>query len=83
MSLQVTSVEYFWRFVNVTLLPNLYPTRWYNGDKKGWRDRNFLTDGQSFRVGPARLRQIRMKEGEKLTRVGPDFGTSKTRRTCS
>ncbi|XP_078495959.1 uncharacterized protein LOC100175984 [Ciona intestinalis] len=58
----VSSVEYFYRFVNQTLLPNLYPNHWYNGDKKSWRDRSFLTDEQSYRVGPARLRQIRVNE---------------------
>ncbi|XP_077976290.1 polycystin family receptor for egg jelly-like isoform X1 [Styela clava] len=57
----VNSVEYFWRFMNVTLLPNLYPVAWYNGDPKTWRERSFLVDEQSYRVGPARMRQVRVK----------------------
>ncbi|XP_076819587.1 uncharacterized protein LOC143465242 isoform X4 [Clavelina lepadiformis] len=58
----VTSVDYFWRFANEILLPSIYPTHWYNGDKKNWRNRHFLTDEQSYRVGPARLRQLRVQE---------------------
>ena len=52
----VNSVDTFWGWVNDTARIKLYPNYKYNGDKLNWRDRAFLEDGYSFRVGPARLR---------------------------
>ena len=52
----VDSVDSFWGWVNDVARMKLYPKQWYNGDKMNWRDRAFLEDGYSFRVGPARLR---------------------------
>ena len=32
----------------------------YHGDRLGWRDRRFLVDSYNYRVGPARIRQLRV-----------------------
>lgn len=53
---QVDSIESFWTWVNTTVRTDLYPNSFYNGDRMNWRDRAFLRDGYSFRVGPARIR---------------------------
>ena len=60
----VDSVDSFWGWVNDTARINLYPKQWYNGDKMNWRERAFLEDGYSFRVGPARLR---LQRGDPLS----------------
>ena len=52
----VSSIESFWTWVNTTVRDDLYPKKWYNGEKMNWRERAFLADGYSFRVGPARIR---------------------------
>lgn len=53
---QVSSIDDFWTWVNTTVRTDLYPKTWSNGEKLNWRDRAFLKDGYSFRVGPARVR---------------------------
>ena len=63
----VDSVDSFWSWVNDTARISLYPKQWYNGDKMNWRDRAFLEDGYSFRVGPARLR---LQRGDPLRNMG-------------
>uniref|UniRef100_S4RPY8 PLAT domain-containing protein n=1 Tax=Petromyzon marinus TaxID=7757 RepID=S4RPY8_PETMA len=40
-------------------LPNFYPRAWYNGERMSWRERYYLRDFSTIRVGPGRLRQIR------------------------
>ena len=48
------------------LIPNLYYTDAYNGNKMTSYDEKFLTNTYAYRLGPPRLRQIRVKSGEKL-----------------
>ncbi len=52
-----------WDWAEDTLVPGLYADSWYNGKLATWRERRYLSDRQSFRVGPARLRQLRIKPG--------------------
>ncbi|XP_076816222.1 uncharacterized protein LOC143462076 isoform X1 [Clavelina lepadiformis] len=54
-------------YIENSLLPALYPTHKYNGDVKLWRDRIFVSDDVNYRVGPSRLRQLRMKPSACLT----------------
>lgn len=49
----------------MTLVPELYYTKLYNGDDVHWRQQYFLTDGALFRVGSPRFRLAKVKKGEK------------------
>ena len=57
---QVTTVQGLWEYMENVLIPRLYaendPT---TGKRMKWRDRQFTSDLTSFRIGPARMRQIR------------------------
>ncbi|XP_078613154.1 polycystin-1-like [Branchiostoma floridae x Branchiostoma japonicum] len=50
----------FWTWVNNTLIPGLYTGSWYNGKRTTLLEQQFLADKLSFRVGPARMRQLRV-----------------------
>ncbi|XP_048575324.1 polycystic kidney disease protein 1-like 2 [Nematostella vectensis] len=51
----------FWKWAKKDLLPNLFPSKWYNG--KEIPHNGFLADHNSQMVGGARLRLIRVKTG--------------------
>nr|XP_032832806.1 polycystic kidney disease protein 1-like 2 [Petromyzon marinus] len=55
----VTDVSSFWDWMQNGFLPNFYPHAWYNGERMSWRERYYLRDFSTIRVGPGRLRQIR------------------------
>ena len=51
-------------WVNETLIPNLYSAEWYNGQAlTSWREAQQTSDRNTIRLGIARLRQLRIKEG--------------------
>mgnify|MGYP003572044798 CR=1 FL=1 len=50
----------FWSWTENTIIPNLYSMRDYRGDPTTKRERKFTVDGYSYRVGPSRLRQLRI-----------------------
>ena len=53
---------YAW--VNQTLVPNLYTSGWYNGQGlQDWREALQVDDHVTVRLGVARLRQLRIKNG--------------------
>ena len=54
----------FWLWLNTTVLRAMYNIERYNGALTTRRERRYLTDQVSFRVGPARVRQLRIKPGE-------------------
>ncbi|KAI8498799.1 hypothetical protein Bbelb_232520 [Branchiostoma belcheri] len=54
----------FWTWVNDTLIPGLYTGSWYNGKPTSLLEQQFLADKLSFRVGPARMRQLRVPPSE-------------------
>ena len=53
----------FWTWLEDTALPATFFVNKYNGDYTTMRERNYTDDMVSFRVGPLRLRQVRVKEG--------------------
>ena len=56
----LTTVSDFWIYVDNTLIPNLYVERHPTSNQKlKWKERLYVKDLASFRIGPARLRQIR------------------------
>ncbi|XP_066267538.1 polycystin-2-like protein 2 [Branchiostoma lanceolatum] len=57
---QVRTPDDFWTWANDTLIPGIYTESWYNGKPTTIREQQFLSDKLSFRVGPARLRQLRV-----------------------
>eukprot|EP00057_Strongylocentrotus_purpuratus_P024893 XP_011679367.1 PREDICTED: receptor for egg jelly 6 isoform X1 [Strongylocentrotus purpuratus] len=58
-ALSQSTPDEFWNYIEQTLIPGLYGYKYYNGEQMHWRDTRFLRDWQSYRVGPARLRQLR------------------------
>ena len=60
---QVVSTKDLWTYMDRDLVPSIHSTFKYNGDSKTWRERVFLADDVSYRVGPMRLRQLRLKPG--------------------
>ncbi len=54
-------------------LPNYFVETDVNGNTLDWRERLFMSDAASFRVGPARIRQLRSKLGESFKTPQPDF----------
>ncbi|XP_078695243.1 polycystin-1-like protein 2 [Branchiostoma floridae x Branchiostoma belcheri] len=57
---QVRTPDDFWTWANNTLIPGIYTGSWYNDKPTTIREQQFLSDKLSFRVGPARLRQLRV-----------------------
>ncbi|XP_071797300.1 polycystin-1-like [Asterias amurensis] len=60
-SLEKLTPDLFWNWVEEALLPGLYGETYYNGDPMHWRHTRFLSNWQCYRVGPVRLRQLRVK----------------------
>ena len=46
-------------------VPNYFVETDINGVQLNWRERKYLVDQSSYRVGPARLRQLRMPLGKR------------------
>ena len=45
-------------------MPGLYSETDYNGHPRHWRHTRYVADWQGYRVGPVRLRQLRVKNGK-------------------
>ena len=52
-----------YRWVNDVLIPNLYYTANYNGANSSTYDHGYLSDMYSWRLGPPKLRQLRVTTG--------------------
>lgn len=46
-----------------TFIPTYYPETQYSGASLGVQDKKYFGDLSSIRVGPGRLRQVRMGKG--------------------
>ena len=84
----VGEIQDFWGWVDETVLPNVYREYDYLGNRANWRDRKFLHDNTSYRVGPTRLRQLRRQPnscipGSKESKLFWDFGVEVTRAPCN
>ena len=49
------------------VLPSVYPYRDYSGNKLDKHQRNFHSNMNAYRIGPAVLRQVRVKKGKYLS----------------
>ena len=61
--LQIRSINDYYEWLNNTAIQRLFPENDINGDRLHWRQRQFITGEASFRLGPPRLRQLRVKKG--------------------
>ncbi|KAK3089545.1 hypothetical protein FSP39_004480 [Pinctada imbricata] len=57
----VDSLDKWSLWLTSTFIPAFFPETEYNGDALGARERLYFGDITNVRVGPARLRQVRMK----------------------
>ncbi len=51
----------YFDWVGDTFLPNYFALNDLAGNRLHWRDRKFMNDWTSYRIGPARIRQLRTK----------------------
>jgi hypothetical protein len=61
---QISSREDVMVYLNKSLLPLAFPWTDMTGRDLHWRQRLFASDGEAFRVGPVRVRQVRMPIGK-------------------
>ena len=64
---QVMNAQDFWTWTKKVLVPGLYNSTWYNGNRHGAT--GFCSDRTSVIIGVARLRQLRVKSGKPLNRA--------------
>jgi len=53
-----------YQWANDVLIPNLYYTVNYNGQSSSSYEQGYLADMYSWRLGPPKLRQLRVKKGK-------------------
>ena len=58
----IDSIENWWKYCNEDLMKGLYSSEWYNGKNLTWREKLMISNRESIRVGPARFRQLRIKD---------------------
>ena len=64
LSTQISQPNTFWDWMHENFLPTYYSGDWYNGKTLNWREALQIDDRSTIRVGVARLRQLRIKDGE-------------------
>eukprot|EP00058_Branchiostoma_floridae_P005847 XP_002591335.1 hypothetical protein BRAFLDRAFT_76809 [Branchiostoma floridae] len=55
--------DQLYSWLEEVLLPTLHPSSWYNGRQMRYLDRQFAHNTAAFRIGPARLAQMRQHPG--------------------
>ena len=60
---QVSDGFKFWDWTIQTMVSAVYNPQMYDGTYNTIRDLNYLSDMTSFKIGPPRLRQLRMMPG--------------------
>ncbi|CAH1266463.1 PKD1L3 [Branchiostoma lanceolatum] len=78
----ITTPDQFYEWTVDILLPTLYPATWYNGRDMKYIDRQFAHNTGSFRLGPARLTQVRQHPGELGFERFVDLQTAAYRDAC-
>ncbi|XP_061186196.1 polycystin-2-like [Saccostrea echinata] len=58
----VNNTDDFYKWMTTTFIPTCYPLRTYNGEKLDILGEQMFGDLANLRVGPARIRQVRMPE---------------------
>ncbi|XP_069103736.1 polycystin-2-like protein 1 [Argopecten irradians] len=57
---EIKSIEDVWMYIETVLLHRLYPSEFYNGERKSFDDLRFIED--NLKMGPLRIRQIRVSD---------------------
>ena len=60
---QIKSINSFFEWLNKSAILRLFPEYDEQGEQLHWRERQFIYGGASYRLGPPRLRQLRVKKG--------------------
>ena len=60
---QIKSINTFFEWLNQSAILQLFPEIDEQGEQLHWRERQFMYGGASLRLGPPRLRQLRVKTG--------------------
>ncbi|KAJ8317990.1 hypothetical protein KUTeg_003081 [Tegillarca granosa] len=68
---KITNTEQLIQWFNWTAFPALFPEKEYNSKQLHWRWRQYFSDLYNYRVGPPRLRQLRVRKEERNI---PEFG---------
>ncbi|XP_070548690.1 polycystin-1-like protein 2 isoform X2 [Ptychodera flava] len=55
-----TGFPTYFQYIRAIVIPSLYADKWYNGERIHWRQRRYISNHVGYRVGPARLRQLRV-----------------------
>ena len=67
--MQVNSPQKFWNWTHQIFLPTLYLEDWYNGDKNPPDEARLSSNLVAYRLGPPRLRQVRVKPGMRKVEI--------------
>lgn len=67
------STEYFYDWLRNTLIPFVFPLTWYNGQALNSFERQNTKDQANYRLGPVRLRQLRVKESKIINLFNSKF----------
>ena len=62
---QVNSTFGLFYWLEHTVFPRFFPETYYNGNPLPVLDKLYFGDLENYRIGPGRLRQVRMKKGLK------------------
>ncbi|XP_013384714.1 uncharacterized protein LOC106154780 [Lingula anatina] len=57
------SFDDIWTWLDETIVPGVFPTTLYNGDTLDTYETQFIRDLAGLRLGPLRLRQVRVRKG--------------------
>lgn len=60
----IKTVTSFYQWARNIVYPSLFPMTDYKGDRLVWLDKKFIKDGVNMKVGPMRLRQLRIQTPE-------------------
>ena len=63
-TIQGGKLEDLFEWIDSQVIPNMYFTEHYNDNPLDEYDRKFIDDGYYMRLGPPRLRLIRVKPGQ-------------------
>jgi hypothetical protein len=61
INLQIKTPGDVYNWLNISVIPSLFPEFDINGAPLHWTVRQFTNGYNNFRLGPPRLRQLRMK----------------------
>ena len=64
---QIKTAGDVYNWLNISVIPSLFPEFDLNGAPLHWTVRQFTNGYNNLRLGPPRLRQLRVKKNSKLT----------------